>query len=695
MNRNTQYVNRLSRRRRMLAQGLATVGRFLKKKLIIKPYVSARKHALAVIPFQNPARNPIARNDALPDYIVWGVIDWKFRHQRPQHIASSLAATGRRVFYVSSNFQADHRAGFTAEDLNGRRNLYQVKLFLQRPQIIYFDAPTEKATSQLRLDIGKLLSWSQSTRIVSIIQHPFWHHVASSIPNSHVIYDCIDDHAGFGNNSTGVLALEEDLFKHADMTVVTSGKLKEIASARTDRVEVIRNAADYEFFSKKPGDTYRDPDGRPIIGYYGAIANWLDLDLIAAVADHFAHCSVVLVGADTVGARAKLRHHTNIRFIGEVQYARLPYYLYAFDVCMVPFKVIPLTLATNPVKVYEYLSAGKPVVSVDLPEIAEFANLARIARTTDGFIAQIADTLATPISEGEIATRRQFAKQQTWQHRITSLVDVAERQLSEPFVSLVVVTFNNLDFTKRCLESVIAHSDYLNMEIIVVDNASSDGSREYLTHWETLGPGRRVILNEQNTGFAAANNLGMASATGDYFVLLNNDTVVTSGWLRTMLQHFKRNPDIGLVGPVTNNIGNEAKIDLAYKDLDEMHRASSNYIASHMGQLFDLRTLAFFCVMLRRDLYERIGPLDEAYGLGFFEDDDYCRRVQQTGLRIVCARDVFVHHHLSASFMRMDAKARRQLFASNREIYEAKWGPWIPHRHQSKRTSWRKNLLPW
>jgi GT2 family glycosyltransferase len=75
-----------------------------------------------------------------------------------------------------------------------------------------------------------------------------------------------------------------------------------------------------------------------------------------------------------------------------------------------------------------------------------------------------------------------------------------------------------------------------------------------------------------------------------------------------------------------------------------------------------------------------VGPLDEAYGLGYFEDDDYCRRTEQAGLGIACAEDVFIHHHLSATFDRMDRAGRQALFAKNKAIYETKWGSWTPHR---------------
>ena len=82
---------------------------------------------------------------------------------------------------------------------------------------------------------------------------------------------------------------------------------------------------------------------------------------------------------------------------------------------------------------------------------------------------------------------------------------------------------------------------------------------------------------------------------------------------------------------------------------------------------------------MKRDVYDRIGGLDEDFGRGFFEDDDYCRRVELIALRVICAEDVFVHHHLSASFSKLDEEKRDELFRRNRAIYERKWGKWVPH----------------
>jgi GT2 family glycosyltransferase len=351
---------------------------------------------------------------------------------------------------------------------------------------------------------------------------------------------------------------------------------------------------------------------------------------------------------------------------------------------LLPFKVIPLTLATNPVKVYEYLSAGKPVVSVQLPEMAQFGELVATAEDADGFVAAISSILG-----GEAASladaRKAFAAEQTWAHRAEAL-DAAIERLEEPRVSVIVLTYNNLAFTEACLFSLEAYSDYRNLEVLVVDNASSDGSREWLERWaetpSAAGHVRRIILNDANLGFSAGNNVGLRAATGDHLVILNNDTYVTPGWVRTLIAHLRVDANLGLVGPVTNNIGNEAKIDIAYPDMVEMIREAGRYTRRHPGQRYPMRNAAFFCVAMSRSTFERVGEMDEAFGVGFFEDDDYCRRVEQAGLSIACADDVFVHHHLSASFDALKADQKQALFEKNKAIYEAKWGAWIPHSYR-------------
>src|SRR5690606_27809880 len=126
------------------------------------------------------------------------------------------------------------------------------------------------------------------------------------------------------------------------------------------------------------------------------------------------------------------------------------------------------------------------------------------------------------------------------------------------------------------------YSQYERLEIIVVDNASSDGTPTFLAEWVASGEDRKLILNAENKGFAAANNQGLSVAVGEYMVLLNNDTYVTPGWIRTLVRHLQRDKSIGLIGPVTNNIGNEAKIDIIYTGMAEMLLESAVYTRQHI-----------------------------------------------------------------------------------------------------------------
>ncbi|RUL65733.1 glycosyltransferase, partial [Dyella dinghuensis] len=601
--------------------------------------------------------------------------------QRPQHLSRELAACGHRVFYISNNFVDHAEPGFRVDPLDEHGRLFRVQLHLSGAPGIYYGVPDEPALQQLRASVGSLLAWTRTRAALSLVQHPYWRETARIIPNQRLIYDCMDHHGGFLTNSAEVLAWEHDLMRAADLLVVTSDWLFEEAGKYNPRRWMVRNACQYEHFSAAPDVAFQDKHGRAVIGYFGAIAEWMDLDLLEKLAQRFHDHLILLVGMDSTGARARLGHLENVEFVGEVPYANLPFYLAGFDVCLLPFRVIPLTLATNPVKVYEYLSAGKEVVSVELPEMQQFGNLVRTASDHAGFLDAVAQALHHRPLASQKADRQAFAMSQTWTHRVQELLRGVDA-LPQPRVSVIVVTYNNCGFTKACLRSLELYTDYANLETIVVDNASTDDTRAYLATWEQAGSQRRVLLNAENRGFAAANNQGLAAASGDYLVLLNNDTYVTPGWITTLLAHMHRSDTLGVIGPVTNNIGNEARIDIHYATMEEMVHVAAEYTLRHAGKRTELRTAAFFCVMLRREVYEQVGLLDEAFGLGFFEDDDYCRRVERAGWGIACAEDVFIHHHLSASFNKLKRDTRQALFLKNKALYEAKWGEWIPHKYR-------------
>jgi GT2 family glycosyltransferase len=543
---------------------------------------------------------------------------------------------------------------------------------------IYEDPLGPEAELGLASALKSLADTCQLGQIVSILDLPFWRAAAQTLPGSTLIYDCMDYHAGFSTNAPAMLEEEERLLQDADLVITTSARLSEkLAEVTPNRL--IRNAGEVEFFRAGPPRLHYRSD-RPVVGYFGAIADWFDIELVTAAAQTYAGWDFVLVGSTYQCDTKRAERLANVHFIGEVPYADLPGYLHAFDVCLIPFKETELTRCTNPVKVYEYLAAGKPVVATALPEVQLIAEQLHVAQDRGEFIQALATAMEESRDKALAESRAQWARQHDWRARIRELNE-ALRGLF-PKVSVIVLTYDNLAFTRACLDSLERYTHYPDWELILVDNASRDGSVEFLQDYAARRKRVRLLLNTENRGFAAGNNQGLAAATGEVLILLNNDTYVTPGWMTGLVRHLRRRPELGMVGPVTNNIGNEARIDISYRNMEEMREAAFAYTRAHARELFYNDTVAFFCAAMTRQAYAAVGPLEEAFGQGFFEDDDYCNRLRGKGYKVAIAEDVFVHHHLSASFGQLEEAERRALFERNKVIYEQKWGAWIPHKYR-------------
>ena len=233
--------------------------------------------------------------------------------------------------------------------------------------------------------------------------------------------------------------------------------------------------------------------------------------------------------------------------------------------------------------------------------------------------------------------------------------------------SIIIVTHNQCSYTQACLESVRLRTD-VPYELIVVDNGSTDETVSFLQSSQV----EHLILNETNRGFPAAVNQGMAIARGEQVLLLNNDTIVTTGWLSRMLDVLAFDPRIGLVGPVSNCISGPQQIETNDQQLSDLEKFALTWGKEHEKELVATDRLVGFCLLIRRCVIEAIGLFDEQFGIGNFEDDDFCRRAIQAGFQAVIARAAFVYHFGSMTF-KASQLDYRQLMDHNRQLYLQKW----------------------
>lgn len=241
------------------------------------------------------------------------------------------------------------------------------------------------------------------------------------------------------------------------------------------------------------------------------------------------------------------------------------------------------------------------------------------------------------------------------------------RQHNPSLTSVILVTWNQLAYTRLCLDSLRLRT-FEPIEIIVVDNASTDGTLEYLRSQPEI----RLIENTENRGFPAAVNQGMAIARGQQLLLLNNDTIVTTGWLTRMLEVLNTDPQVGLVGPVSNCVSGPQQVPVSYDDLSAIDGFAWNWSKQHHQERYSLERLVGFCLLIRRETYEALGGLDERFGIGNFEDDDYCVRARTAGYKVIVAVDSFVHHFGHRSFLASDLDFGA-LLEENRVKFEEKW----------------------
>lgn len=241
--------------------------------------------------------------------------------------------------------------------------------------------------------------------------------------------------------------------------------------------------------------------------------------------------------------------------------------------------------------------------------------------------------------------------------------------MSAPLLTLVVLSFRRFEVTTGpCLATLASALVAPGVELILVDNASDDGSADACAAWAAEHPCAHYVPQATNLGFAGGMNAGAAAATGDWVCVVNNDTLFPTGALAALLRTLARVPaDVAMVGPVTNAAGNGQHLALPGVAMTQVMDIGAAAMRAPTGLLTPTYRTDFFCVAVRRSVWQQLDGLAPVFGLGYFEDFDFSLRLRHAGLNQVIAEDVFIAHLGSATFAGL-GDVQKALMRRNRRL---------------------------
>jgi glycosyltransferase involved in cell wall biosynthesis len=343
------------------------------------------------------------------------IIEWEFRRQRPQHLARCFARAGARVYYPDLAPRPDPPPPRLAES-----GIWRLALAGEPGLDPYRDRLGPGAVERALGSLAGLGPEHPLDGCWVVAQLPFWRPLAEAARAAFggaLLFDCMDDFSAFADH--GDLSKEETaLAAAADLVAVTAERLRARLAPHARRIVVVHNGCEPDHFG--PAAAARAAVGeRPVVGFFGGIHEWFDGPLVEELARSRPGWDFWLVGDTYRGEVEGLRRLPNVTFWGEMAYADLPRLASRFDVGIIPFRVTPLTEATDPVKAYEMLAAGLPVVATDLPELRRISPPVALARGAGQFAARIEEALAEPAAAA--LARREFARGHSWVERFLTL----------------------------------------------------------------------------------------------------------------------------------------------------------------------------------------------------------------------------------------------------------------------------------
>jgi glycosyltransferase involved in cell wall biosynthesis len=364
------------------------------------------------------------------DLLYFASVDWGYTWQRPQQLATRLAQQGR-VLYVEPLGLRKARMSDLPRLLSriaARGTPLPAGVSLCRAPLAYVPFPGQPLADRINgRALGRRIArWMRAAGSSDPV---VWMGVPSraavesvrGVRASQTVYDCLDRFDLFHEGGRRIALVEEAIASRADHVFATSGDLFERMRRLNPRTSLLPNAADYEHFAQatRPGPA---PPAlaklpRPIVGYFGEIAAWFDVEAVATLAASHPNWSLVLLGPLSTNAARPLLARKNAHHLGRVDYEELPHYVRHFDTCLLPFKVNALTQAASPVKLYEYLASGRPVASAPIKEVLPFRGIVEIAE--EGRLGAAVEASLAGARDATAADRRMaVARENTWDRRV-------------------------------------------------------------------------------------------------------------------------------------------------------------------------------------------------------------------------------------------------------------------------------------
>ena len=227
-------------------------------------------------------------------------------------------------------------------------------------------------------------------------------------------------------------------------------------------------------------------------------------------------------------------------------------------------------------------------------------------------------------------------------------------------LSIIMPCLNLHEYTQECIQNIVETTK--NFEIILIDNGSNP---------PYLSEDVKVIRNDINLGFPAAINQGLVVATGDIICVLNNDIITTPDWAEHLIWHLNNGLDV--VGPRTNYIdGPQILLISVYLNKEELYERAKEHYKKNKHKQWAFPRLVGFCLMFKREVYEKIGGFDEIFGIGNFEDDDWNLKAIEADYKTGIARDCYLHHFGSKTHELLSLDYN-ELLNKNRKIFQSRW----------------------